>query len=677
VTDTSHAVFLSYASQDAEAAQRICETLRTAGIEVFLDQSELRGGDAWDQKIRREIHDCALFIPVISANTASRHEGYFRLEWDLADQRSHMMARSRVFVVPVCLDATTEIAADVPESFQRVQWTRLPGGETSLSFVERIKRLLSPELSPASAVSRAAPGLREPVRASSRSKPVLLAIVAVVVSAALAYFVADRFWVSRHPGSPAGDTASRTPAEPAASAFNPPPHSIAVLPFVNLSGDKEQEYFSDGLTEELLNSLAAINELQVAARTSAFSFKGKDTDIGTIARKLNVGAVLEGSVRRSSHTVRITAQLIDAVTGFHLWSKTYDRDLGDVLKLQTEIATAVADALKVTLLADTATKIELGGTRNSAAFDAYLHATKAADTGGGKNYLIAVAAYTEAIHLDPNYALAFAGRSFAQSLYASQSAARSEVRPYFDKALADAHQAIALAPELAEGHVALGFYLANGALDLKQAFDELERARALAHGAATVLRVSGLFAIMAGRIEAGIADLRRAVTLDPLNALTHHLLGFGLYLAHRYEEARAANAEAISLDPELLRAYAFNGLTDYQLGNLARARATCEARPDYWGTQWCLALTYEKLGRHADAQAAVAKIQAMQGDTSAYQYSTIYAQWGDTPKALEWLESSMRLRDPGLSLLRTDPLMDPLRKEPRYQAIERELKFPD
>ena len=160
-----------------------------------------------------------------------------------------------------------------------------------------------------------------------------------------------------------------------ASAFNPPPHSIAVLPFVNMSGDKEQEYFSDGLTEELLNSLAEINELQVAARTSAFSFKGKDTDIGTIARKLNVGAVLEGSVRRSSHTVRITAQLINAVTGFHLWSKTYDRDLGDVLKLQTEIATAVAEALKVTLLADTATKIELGGTHNSAAFDAYLHAT--------------------------------------------------------------------------------------------------------------------------------------------------------------------------------------------------------------------------------------------------------------------------------------------------------------
>jgi hypothetical protein len=141
VTEPSHAVFLSYASQDAQASQKICEALRAAGIEVFLDQSELRGGDVWDQKIRREIHDCALFIPVISGNTASRHEGYFRLEWDLADQRSHMMARSRVFVVPVCLDGTTQAAADVPESFRRAQWTCLPAGETPPAFVERIRRL--------------------------------------------------------------------------------------------------------------------------------------------------------------------------------------------------------------------------------------------------------------------------------------------------------------------------------------------------------------------------------------------------------------------------------------------------------------------------------------------------------------------------------------------------------
>src|SRR6202043_2184420 len=157
---------------------------------------------------------------------------------------------------------------------------------------------------------------------------------------------ADNFWISKH-------------LTPTPVAFSSPPHSIAVLPFVNLSGDKEQEYFSDGLTEELLNSLAHIDGLQVAARTSSFSFR-EHPDIADVAHKLNVGVVLEGSVRRSGHTVRVTAKLVNARTGFHLWSKTYDRDLADVLKLQTEIATAVASALKVTLLGDVSTKIEPG-----------------------------------------------------------------------------------------------------------------------------------------------------------------------------------------------------------------------------------------------------------------------------------------------------------------------------
>jgi TolB-like protein/Tfp pilus assembly protein PilF len=677
------AVFLSYASQDAAAAQRICAALRSAGFEVWFDQSELRGGDAWDRSIRKQIKTCALFIPIISRSTHDRDEGYFRLEWKLAVDRCHLMAADKAFLLPAVIDDTRDDDDQVPERFREVQWTRLPDGVTPAAFVERVRRLLSGEPTPGPTRTAATPAARgsasptnpQPVLKSWRSKAALLVPIALVL-VAFGYLVATRL-VPPKRGAEAGAAGAPAAQSAPAGAFRPPPHSIAVLPFVNMSGEKEQEYFSDGLTEELLNSLAAIDGLQVAARTSAFAFKGKDTDIGTIARKLNVGAVLEGSVRRSSHTVRITAQLIDAATGFHLWSKTYDRDLGDVLKLQTQIATAVADALKVTLLADIATKIELGGTHNPAAFDAYLHATRAADAGGGQNYLSAVAAFTDAIRLDPNYALAFADRSFTQSLYAAQNAPRSVVRQYFDKALADAHQGIALAPELAEAHLALGFYLANGALDLRQARDEFERACALAPGRATILRVSGLWAIMTGRTEAGVADLRRAVTLDPLNALTHHLLGFGSYLAHRYEEARAANAQAISLDPDLLRAYEYSGLADYQLGNLAGARATCEARPNYWGTQWCLALTYRKLGRHADAQAAVAKIQAMQGDTAAYQYSTIYAQWGDTAKALEWLESAMRLRDPGLSLLKTDPLVDPLRNEPRYQAIERDLKFPD
>jgi TolB-like protein len=671
VSKPSRAVFLSYASEDAPAAQRIAEALRGAGIEVWFDQSELRGGDVWDQRIRHEIRDCALFIPMVSQHTQERLEGYFRREWKIAIERTHDMAEQKHFLVPVVVDSTGDKDAIVPELFRAVQWTRLPGGETSLAFVERIKRLLSPELSPMSAVSGAASAIRQPVRASRSSKPILLTAAALVVLAALAYLPANQFWIAKH-ATP--ETVARAGAIPV--AFAPPPHSIAVLPFVNLSGDKEQEYFSDGLTEELLNSLAEINGLQVAARTSAFSFKGKDNDIGTIARKLNVGAILEGSVRRSANTIRITAQLINAVTGFHLWSKTYDRDLGDVLKLQTEIATAVAGALKVTLLGDIAAKVELGGTRNPAAFDAYLRGAKAyGSMRGTKDLPAAITAYTEAIRLDPHYALAFAGRSIAFSSVAEEAETAAAVHESFDKARADAREALALAPDLAQAHLALAFVLDN-TLEFTQAGEAYERALARAPGNAEVLRDSGQFAAYMGHFDAGIAAVRRAVVLDPLARASHTLLGRALYVARRYQEAVAAFAEVISLAPDYKSTYGERGLSFYGLGDLESARASCETKPDFLLSQQCLAVIYDKLGRHADAEAELAKMAAL-GDYSAYQRATIYAQWGNKGQALEWLETALRLRDPGLEYLKTDPLMDPLRQEPRFKAVMRELKFPN
>ena len=666
MTGSSRAVFLSYASQDARAAKRIREALRAAGIEVFLDQSELRGGDAWDQKIRREIQECAIFIPVISANTASRHEGYFRLEWDLADQRTHKIARSRAFVVPVCLDATTEVAADVPESFTRVQWTRLPEGETPAAFVERIQHLLIPETSTGShqsarAAAAASPAIQKPAAGRRRAKSTLLAAGVLVIVAILAYVLFGRFQASK---------------QPPAAGFNPPPHSIAVLPFVNMSADKEQEYFSEGLTEEILNSLALINQLQVAARTSSFSFQGEHADIVTVAHKLNVGAVLEGSVRRSGNTVRITAQLINAVTGFHLWSHTYDRDLTDVLKVQTEIANAVASALKVSLLGDVATKIELGGTRNPAAFDAYLRGQKIYLAAHNiKDLQATIAAYTKAIGLDPSYALAIANRSMAFGSY-SDFASGQDARENRDKAQADARKATALAPDLAEAHLALANYF-DDTLDIPHAGEAYERALALAPGNARILRDYGSFEGLMGHTDAAIAAVRRAVVLDPLNPATHGYLGGTLYFAHQNREALVAFQDAQVLDPEHPIVHAFLGLIYYALGDYDRARASCESTPDYWRDQQCLAVTYNKLGRHADAEGMLARLKAGGGAGAPYNCATVYAQWGNVPQALESLETALRQQDDNLEILKVDPLLDPLRKEPRFQAIERALKFPD
>ena len=469
-------------------------------------------------------------------------------------------------------------------------------------------------------------------------------------------------------------------ARTGATAFTRPPHSIAVLPFVNLSGDKEQEYFSDGLTEELLNSLAHIDGLQVAARTSSFSFK-EHPDVTEVAHKLNVGAVLEGSVRRSGHTVRVSAQLINAATGFHLWSKTYDRDLADVLKLQTAIATAVATALELTLLGDVGTKIELGGTRNPGAFDAYLRASKAHELGHDpKDYETAIAGYSEAIRLDPNYALAFAYRSMMWSNYALLAygtyAKGATIAEDDERALADARQALALAPELAESHLALEVFFYKRVLDFANAKAEIERAFALAPGNADVLGAYGTFAVLTGNTDAGIAAARRAVRLDPLNPIPHYNFGWSLLRARRYTESVAAANDVLALNPTEPDSPGLRGLAYYSLGDFQNARASCEAgRPDNEETQLCLALTYQRLARRADAENELAKLSV--AGRWAYRVAEVYAQWGNTSRALEWLDTAVRLRDRELRWLKVDPLMDPLRKEPRFQAIERALKFPN
>ena len=683
VSGESKAVFLSYSSEDTGAAASICQALRAAGIEVWFDKSELRGGDAWDLQIREQIHDCRLFIPVISANTEGRDEGYFRREWSLAADRTRDMAHRRAFIVPVVIDGTSERGASVPEKFRELQWTRLPEGKAPPAFVERIRSLLGDAAFSTTNVQGADPG-HGPMPTPSPGKPSWLravgwgagALTAVAVTCLLAFRLQPA-----KPPPPAAPVvaAAQQPAVStlAAAAFNPPPHSIAVLPFVNMSGDKEQEYFSDGLTEELLNALARINELQVSARTSSFAFKGKNVDIGTIARQLNVGAILEGSVRRSGHRVRVTAQLNNAVTGFHLWSQSYDRDLGDVLKLESDIAGSVVRALKVTLLSDAAARIEIGGTRNPAALDAYLRGMHTlAGANNGTDLLNAISGFTDAARLDPGYAQAFAARSLIYNDYAANWATGSGVQEGLRKAEADARRALALAPDLALAHLALAD-LCVSTFELQCADDEYARAGAIEPGDVTYLMHYGLFATQMGRTEAGLAATRQAIRLDPVSAGPHAGLGYVLYLARQHEEALAAYERELILAPDDPAVLAYVGLADYALGRLEAARASCAREVDQVDTLVCLAVTYNRLGRNADARSTLAKFMKLRGDADAYAYAEIYAQWGDTISALGWLDKAVRLRDTGLILLKTDPLMDPLRHEPRFQAALKALQFPD
>ena len=289
-----------------------------------------------------------------------------------------------------------------------------------------------------------------------------------------------------------------------------------------------------------------------------------------------------------------------------------------------------------------------------------------------------IAAFTEAIRLDPHYALAFAGRSLAFSAAAEEADTVAAVREGFDEAQADARQALERSHQIWPRPTLQlrSFWNTEPSTSRRRVKRTSALLAARASGKAEILRLSSQFAAWMGHFDAALAAARRAVVLDPLARESHTVLGRALYAARRYEDAVAAWAEVISLAPDFKGSYAERGLSFYVLGNFERARTSCETNPDYWYNQQCLALIYDKLGRHADAEAVLSKLKA-NGDAAAYQYATVYAQWGNHAKALEWLETALRLRDPGLVQLKTDPLMDPLRQEPPFQAIERELKFPN
>jgi eukaryotic-like serine/threonine-protein kinase len=495
--------------------------------------------------------------------------------------------------------------------------------------------------------------------------------IAMSAAAALAVVAAALLGQSRAPAPAPGVLATSAP-----TAFSPPARSIAVLPFLNMSGDPKQEYFSDGLSEEVLNSLATIPDLQVAARTSSFFFKGEGVDLAEVARKLNVGAILEGSVRKNGDHVRITVQLINAVTGFHLWSQTYDRELKDILKVQAEIATAVTKALQAKLLADAVAAIEVGGTQNPQALDAYLRGVRWRGNAHKKEDLdTAIAELSEAIRLDPAFAKPYSLKaSFLFGL--ASHVPESAVHQIYEEARAAAQRAVALAPAFGEAHAYLAHVLELGFLDFTRAAAEYDRALALSPGDARVHSLAALFFGRIGRADEAVAHARRSVALDSFAAGAHYNAGNALSLAHRYREAIEEYDQAESLDPQFTHVARKRGLQFVALGEIERAIQSCSTPPIEWN-HTCLAIAYDKLHRPTEAQTVLAALEADQGDRAAYQYAQIYAQWGDTSRALDWIERAYERRDGDLANMKVDYLLDPLREEPRFQAIERKLKFPN
>jgi serine/threonine-protein kinase len=469
----------------------------------------------------------------------------------------------------------------------------------------------------------------------------------------------------------------RHPAPPAEAAFAPPPHSVAVLAFANMTGDPAELYFSDGLSEELINALARIDRVHVAARTSAFSFRDSHVTVGEIGRRLNVGAVLEGSVRREGGKLRIAAGLIDTATGFMLWRHAYDTDQAGTLKLQTEIASAVTEALRVTLGSTETGKLSLGGTQNPAAFDAFLHgvsderaADEASMTEARKNF-------EQAVLVDPGYALGHAALSRTLNWIAS-SGTMSDVAlvsAMKDRALAEADRAIALAPDLADGYAARARVLEDR-LAFGEAYDAVRRAAELGPGTASVQQFYGQLASRMGHVAEGEAAERAGLALDPLSARSYLALAVVYLIDRRDDEALDAlhHMEVIAgrVPPIAAQLHVVIALRRHQW---TTAVALAE-KTQGWPQAEYLAIAYHALGRQAEADAAFARLQGLQGENSNFQYGEVYAQWGQPDRALAALEKAYRARDAGLVDLRSSPFLDPIRSTPHYTELLQRLHIP-
>ena len=654
------AVFLSYASQDAEAAARICNALRAAGIEVWFDQSELRGGDAWDRHIRRHIHDCALFLPIISAHSDARQEGYFRREWRLAVERAGDMAEDVAFLVPVVIDGTKDATARVPDRFREVQWSHVPDGHAPPAFTERVRRLLSPEPSHVTTIAQESAnpvaGGRSVAGVPPRSwlsRPALLA-AALVVTVGGAYLVVDRFVLSKGAAPLSTSIAHK---------------SIAVLPFADLSEKRDQEYFAEGLAEEILDLLAKIPGLKVIGRSSSFAFKGNGSDLHKVGAALGVAHLVEGSVRKLDSRVRVTVQLIDVQDGTHRWSETYDRDAADSLSLQREIATAVARALQVSV----SDYFGPGGTKSAEAYDLYLRGIRDVDSSTREAELRATSEFSKAVETDPAYVNAWVGLADAYDVAATDNVApRAET---YALARLAVDKALALDPMNADAHAMRAFIRMN-VWDWNGAEDDIRRSQSI-RKTSGALQAAGKLARIRGNLAEAESNLRDTLALDPLDTFTlFELASFVYPRLGRFEDADQlfARLRAVSADVVMLNAnQSWNAVL---AGKYDLAVRLAETEKDPEGREMSLAIAYtatHDLEKSGQALERLLRIPTV----SEYFVADVYAYRGEKDLSFQYLEKAYANHSVDLQDLKTDPFLSSLRTEQRYKVLLHRMGLPE
>ncbi|MES2149325.1 MAG: TIR domain-containing protein [Pseudomonadota bacterium] len=648
-SDSGPSVFLSYASQDGQVAQRIADALRAAGVTVWFDRDALCGGDAWDRDIRGQVLGCALFIPVVSANTEARHEGYFRIEWNLAAQRTHAMAGIKAFLLPVVIDTTHEARAVVPEEFRAVQWTRMPDGDKAAEFAARVALLLAAPAAPSAAAHHPVPSALGP-RSRRSTLFAGLAIGAAVIAGAL-YYGAAR-------------TVSGAVPVSAAPALAADP-SIAVLPFANMSSDKEQEFFSDGISEELLTMLTKVPRLRVIARTSSFAFKGEQTSIADIGKRLHVASILAGSVRKSGKQVRISVQLIRAEDGVQLWSETYERTVEDIFKVQDEIAAAVLQQLTGRLLGAAPVSQSI----DPRAYEFILQANYVLHYGSSASREQAILLYKKALAIAPQATAAWNGLAMT---YDGQ-ATFGELPPIATYGLAReaARRSLESNPNNALAEVVLG-RLANSVDDnLPAAAAHFQRALALEPALLEAIGRAATLLNHLGRSDEALSAMEFVCKNDPESAYARFNLGRTLYDLRQWDRTIANMRAAMAISPDYASAHYRIAMAQLGKGDNAAALASALAEHSRNYSLVAQAVALQRLGRRAESDAALRILTA--DAATAFNIAFILADRGDADGAFTWLDTAVAVRDSGVPFIPQEPMFDKIHGDARWLPFLRKI----
>lgn len=491
--------------------------------------------------------------------------------------------------------------------------------------------------------------------------------IMTLLLAGITYFAVDKFVLDprrdqeliREAVSSALESADQFTAESTKA-------SIAVLPFLNLSADPEQEYFSDGLAEELLNLLAGIPELRVAARTSSFAFKDERLDVTTIAERLNVAFVLEGSVRKSGNKIRITAQLVRGKDGYQLWSENFDGTLHDVFATQDRIAASVVDSLHLKLLGERPRAHVV----NPKAYALFLQGRYFNDRRDQENWQKASEAFLEALEFDPEYAEAWSGLSITYSQQASWGFIDRD--DGFAKAREAVKRALTLDPNLASAHASLGWIRMVYDFDWIGADDAYQQAFALAPGNATVLRATAVLAFTGGRLEESIDINLRAIARDPLNQGGHQNLALVLMHAGRLDESEQAYLHVLDLNDEYPGIYMRLGQINLLRGEPHTALELIPLDSDPWWADYGLALALSATDRSEEANRALQRFIEDHPD-GPFQTAEVYAYREEIDRAFEWLEQAYEQRDSGLHEMLNDPFLENLHDDPRWVPFLRRM----